>query len=143
MIHSSFHAMPRLEAPRALRAGWVLLALQRVQRALKALPRHLRSHAAIVTHLQPAQEGHVFQGSAVQCGSPSGIGASLVHSKGSWGGCTCSIDEAESGVKGSGAATRRLSPSRSNCRRSRPARRHALLSFRRSTTVCAASGAPV
>ena len=50
MINSSIHAMSRLEAPRALRAGWVLLALQRVQRALKALSRHLRSHAALVTH---------------------------------------------------------------------------------------------
>lgn len=46
-------------------------------------------------------------------------------------------------MNGSGAATRRLSPSRSTRRRSRPARRHALLSFRRSTTVCAAPGAPV
>lgn len=70
MIHSSLHAMSRLEAPRALGAGWVLLALQRVQRALEALPRHLRSHAAVVTHLQPAQEGHVLLGSAVHCQSP-------------------------------------------------------------------------
>lgn len=44
---SGVHAVAALEAGRARRAGRVLLALQRVQRTLKALARHLPRRTAL------------------------------------------------------------------------------------------------